>query len=58
MYNPRVYDSDGGFVGSWDRTNGEIELDNGGTMNVDSDGTVTDSDGNYVGTINSRGCID
>ena len=50
-----VYDGDGGYVGSWDRTNGSLEVDGGPDMRVDDDGAVYDSDGNYVGQIDSRG---
>lgn len=56
MSNPYVRDADGGLVGSWDKTNGVLELDSGGSdMRVDCDGTVTDSHGNYVGRIDSSG---
>lgn len=56
MPNPYVYDSDGGLVGSWDRTNGTLEMDNGDSdMRVDCNGHVTDADGRYVGQIDSSG---
>ena len=56
MSNPYVRDNDGGTVGTWDKTNGVLELENGGpNMRVEDDGTVFDSNGNYVGQINSQG---
>ena len=55
MSGQKVYDTDGACVGNWDRTNGCIEVDCGSDMRVDTDGTVTDADGNYVGRINSSG---
>ncbi len=57
MSNPYVRDTDGGIVGTWDKTNGVIETDNGSNLNVEAGGTVTDSDGNYVGRIDSDGRI-
>ena len=55
MSNPYVRDTDGGIVGSWDKTNGVLEVDNEPDMRVDTDGTVTDANGHYVGRIDSNG---
>lgn len=55
MSNPNVYDGNGYHVGSWDKTNGILETEFGPDMRVEDDGTVTDSNGNYVGQIDSRG---
>lgn len=55
MSYPYVQDGDGYRVGTWDKTNGVLETEFGPNMRVEDDGTVLDSEGNYVGQIDSNG---
>lgn len=57
MSNPRVTDSGGYYVGTYDSTNGIIETEYGENMTVDGDNMVFDSDGNCVGYLGSDGHI-
>lgn len=50
MSGPQIKDSEGFTVGEYDVANGTIESCNG-TLCVDCDGLVTDSNGNFVGRI-------
>lgn len=50
MSGPQIKDSEGFTVGEYDVANGTIESCNG-TLCVDCDGLVTDSNGKFVGRI-------